>query len=178
MILINLNVQVIEGVLGEVNGQRLEEAYQKKCGVLCELNEVFGKIAKRKQANILVTRVWLNPSEAPNDIDQTAKALKKLITINKIETIKDLSEMHREITSKNNDIQIELAGIKQYVKNMSNENPQTPAKKAGSSNQDTTIDNGRSRNITVKSVAQTNNKGGYRTSDVDEMSAGQYLSER
>lgn len=38
MILINLNVQVIEGVLGEVNGQRLEEAYQKKCGVLCELN--------------------------------------------------------------------------------------------------------------------------------------------
>ena len=65
----------------------------------------------------------MNPSEAPNDIDQTAKALKKLITINKIETIKDLSEMHREITSKNNDIQIELAGIKQYVKNMSNENP-------------------------------------------------------
>ena len=86
--------------------------------------------------------------------------------------------MHREITSKNNEIQIELTGIKQLVASMSDENPQTPAKKAASSNQDTTIENGRSRNATAKSATKTNKKGGYRTSDVDLMSAGEYLSER
>ena len=48
LIYVNINVQVIEGVLGEVNERRLEEAYQKKCSVLCELRGVFGSIAKRK----------------------------------------------------------------------------------------------------------------------------------
>ena len=69
LIYVNINVQVIEGVLGEVNERRLEEAYQKKCNVLCELRGVFGSIARRKQQNVLVTRCWLSDFDVSNDMN-------------------------------------------------------------------------------------------------------------
>lgn len=47
LIVININVQVIEGCVYEVSSRRLEESYKKKCSVLCELNSVFGRMAKR-----------------------------------------------------------------------------------------------------------------------------------
>ena len=60
MVLMNLIIQLIEGNYVAVKDGRIEEAYQKKCAVLCELHEVFGKIAKRKPINILLTREWVN----------------------------------------------------------------------------------------------------------------------
>jgi uncharacterized membrane protein len=57
LVVVNMNVQVIEGVLKSVNSKRVEEAYQKKCGVLVELNRVFGSLAKQKECNVLITRL-------------------------------------------------------------------------------------------------------------------------
>lgn len=55
-LMMNFAIQIAEGGYGSVKEVRMEEAYQKKCEVICELNGVFGKIAKRKNTNILVTR--------------------------------------------------------------------------------------------------------------------------
>jgi len=52
----NLVIALISENYGEVVNMRVEEAYQKKCNVLVELNSVFGGFAKRKNMNILITR--------------------------------------------------------------------------------------------------------------------------
>jgi hypothetical protein len=52
----NLVIALISENYGEVVNMRVEEAYMKKCNVLVELNSVFGRLAKRKNMNILITR--------------------------------------------------------------------------------------------------------------------------
>jgi hypothetical protein len=103
---VNINVQVIEGVLGEVNERRMEEAYQKKCSVLCELRGVFGSIAKRKTSNVLVTRVSINEQDVSNDFNHSVNAIKKVMAINKIEATKGIKQLHRNVTRQNTSIQI------------------------------------------------------------------------
>ena len=56
IVLMNLVIALISENYGEVVNMRVEEAYQKKCNVLVELNSVFGGFAKRKNMNILITR--------------------------------------------------------------------------------------------------------------------------
>ena len=69
---------------------QIEEAYQKKCAVICELNSVFGQIAKRKKTNILITRECIVTSDITLDTDETATGVKKQQAINKIDTLKSL----------------------------------------------------------------------------------------
>jgi hypothetical protein len=97
LILMNLIIQLIEGNYVAVKDGRTEEAYQKKCTVLCELNEVFGKIAKRKAINILITREYVDAPDFNNDTDETAKGLKKVLASNKINTLKNMGELHKTI---------------------------------------------------------------------------------
>lgn len=88
LVVVNLNIQVIESVLKAVNKQRIEEAYQKRCGVLCELNGVFGKLARPKHTNVLITRLSTDQKESQaTGIDKSAIELKKLLALNKIEVL-------------------------------------------------------------------------------------------
>lgn len=115
LIYVNINVQVIEGVLGEVNERRLEEAYQKKCSVLCELRDVFGGIAQRKSQNVLVTRCWLSDFDVSNDMNRQVNAIKKLMALNKIEVVNGIKKMHRDVTAQNTQIQIQLEAMTRDV---------------------------------------------------------------
>lgn len=101
LVVMNLNIQVIETVLKSVNNKRVEEAYQKKCGVLCDLNSVFGKMAKRKTVNVLITRLSTDEKVSESSIDKSAIALKKLIAKNKIEVLKNIDDLHRTATQRN-----------------------------------------------------------------------------
>jgi hypothetical protein len=71
----------------------MEEAYQKKCNIICELNEVFGKIATRKKTNILVTREWVHEADVNEDVNPTVTGVKKQLAINKIDTFKALDSL-------------------------------------------------------------------------------------
>ena len=53
----NMVVALINEVYQEVIETRIEEALQKRCGILCELANIFGKITPPKATNIVVTRV-------------------------------------------------------------------------------------------------------------------------
>jgi hypothetical protein len=52
----NFTIALINDCYQESVPNRTEEAYQKKCGILCELNSVFGKYGKNSETNILITR--------------------------------------------------------------------------------------------------------------------------
>jgi len=100
---------VIETVLKSVSAKRIEEAYQKKCGILCELNQVFGRIAKPKRCNILVTRLSTDQEEdTTNNMDKNSIALKKLIALNKIECLRQIDTLHRVITQRNIKLQVAI----------------------------------------------------------------------
>lgn len=117
LIYVNINVQVIEGVLGEVNERRMEEAYQKKCGTLCELRGVFGAIAAPKYLNVILTRTWENTSEPDeNNFNHTVNAIKKVMAMNKIDCIENVRKLHREQTMKNTEIQIQLGAIEKNLR--------------------------------------------------------------
>ena len=66
--------------------------------MLCELNSVFGKIAKRKTADVLVTRLSTDETVSEGGLDKYAIALKKLIAKNKIEVLKNIDDLHRTAT--------------------------------------------------------------------------------
>ena len=55
-LLLNFAIQIAEGGYNSVSAVQIEEMYKKKCGVICELQAVFGGIAKRKPTNIIITR--------------------------------------------------------------------------------------------------------------------------
>ena len=77
MVFMNFTIAVINDCYGEIIETREEEAYQKKCGILCELEGVFGKFAKKSPTSILVTRESLNIESADNEVNYTLKGLKK-----------------------------------------------------------------------------------------------------
>lgn len=117
LIYVNINVQVIEGVLGEVNERRMEEAYQKKCNTLCELRGVFGAIATPKYMNVIITRTWENTSEADvNDFNHTVNSIKKVMSMNKIECFENIRKLSREQTAKNTEIQITLGRMEKNLR--------------------------------------------------------------
>lgn len=87
IVLMNLVIALISENYGEVVNMRVEEAYMKKCNVLVELNSVFGRLAKRKNMNILITRQSALSSESVKTLSKGSKTLKKLITMNNINTI-------------------------------------------------------------------------------------------
>lgn len=60
MVFMNFTIAVINDCYGEIIDTKEEEAYAKKCGILCELEGVFGNIAKKSPTSILVTRECLN----------------------------------------------------------------------------------------------------------------------
>ena len=66
--------------------------------MLCELNSVFGKIAKRNTADVLVTRLSTDETVSEGGLDKYAIALKKLIAKNKIEVLKNIDDLHRTAT--------------------------------------------------------------------------------
>jgi len=89
-LMMNFAIQIAEAGYGSVASVQIEEAYQKKCAVICELNSVFGQIAKRKKTNILITRECIVTSDITLDTDETATGVKKQQAINKIDTLKSL----------------------------------------------------------------------------------------
>jgi len=95
LILMNLIIALIEENYGAVVTKRVEEAYQKKCGVLVELNSVFGKLAKRKNTNILITREVDFATEKGYRFDRHTYNLKKLILVNQINTQREVHELRR-----------------------------------------------------------------------------------
>lgn len=60
LIFMNFTIALINDSYQDCIPTRIEEAYQKKCGILCELNGVFGKYAKKSDTQILVTRIGQN----------------------------------------------------------------------------------------------------------------------
>jgi len=76
-LMMNFAIQIAEGGYNSVSQVQVEEAYQKKCDVICELNEVFGKIASRKSTNILITRVCIQEPDYNMDTDETVTGVKK-----------------------------------------------------------------------------------------------------
>ena len=77
---------------------RLEESYQKKCAVLCELNSVFGRIAKRKILNILVSRVGENTADNDGDMYFINK-IKRAMLMNRVIMKEDIRKMHVRLTN-------------------------------------------------------------------------------
>ena len=76
IIFMNFTIALINDSYQECILTRIEEAYQKKCGILCELNGVFGKIGQRSPTLILVTRVCQNAAGAEEE-NESLKILKK-----------------------------------------------------------------------------------------------------
>ena len=76
-LMMNFAIQIAEGGYGSVKEVQVEEAYQKKCEVICELNEVFGRIAARKPTNILITRMCIQEPDFNTDTDETVTGVKK-----------------------------------------------------------------------------------------------------
>jgi 16S rRNA U516 pseudouridylate synthase RsuA-like enzyme len=78
---------------------RVEEAYKKKCAVLCELNSVFGTLAKRKTVNIIVTRASAVGKEKSTRLDKNTSGLKKFVIVNNIELQQEVAQLRREVTT-------------------------------------------------------------------------------
>ena len=57
MVFCNMVVALINEVYQETILTRLEEALQKRCGILCELEKIFGKLTPPRSTNIVVTRI-------------------------------------------------------------------------------------------------------------------------
>jgi hypothetical protein len=76
-LMMNFAIQIAEAGYGSVAEVQMEEAYQKKCVIICELNEVLGRIASRKKTNILITREWVHEPDFNDDADQTVTGVKK-----------------------------------------------------------------------------------------------------
>lgn len=112
----NFAIQIAEAGYGSVAEVQEEEAYQKKCEIICELNEVFGSIASRKQTNILVTREWVHEPDFNDDADATITGIKKQQAINKIDTLKGLDQLHRTIAIQNNRIHKQVAELTRLIK--------------------------------------------------------------
>ena len=51
-------IALINEVYQETIQTRVEEALQKKCGILCELEKIFGKVTPPRSNNIIVTRIF------------------------------------------------------------------------------------------------------------------------
>ena len=100
----NLLICIIEEQYAAVVNKRVEESYQKRCSVLCELNEVFGKIAKPKTAKILITRVWINEPDF-NNKDEHQKALSKVVRTNHVDSLKLVHELQQKVSKSNNEVQ-------------------------------------------------------------------------
>ena len=92
-LMMNFAIQIAEGGYGSVKEVQIEEAYQKKCAIICELYEVFGKIASRKSTNILVTREWVHEADVNEDANDTITGVKKQQAINKIDTLKKMDQL-------------------------------------------------------------------------------------
>jgi len=71
----------------------MEEAYQKKCTIICELKEVFGKIAARKPTNILVTREALTSAADYAKPNQIINGIKKQQVCNKTDTLANINKL-------------------------------------------------------------------------------------
>lgn len=94
----NLIIAVINEHYGAVVILRTEETYQKRCAVLCELQSVFGAIAKKKLTNILVTRQGNVGRDASNRMDKATYALKKRIKVSRIDTELQVAQLKREVS--------------------------------------------------------------------------------
>jgi hypothetical protein len=84
--------------------------------VLCELRGVFGGIVKRKNMNVLVTRCWFDDIDVSNDMNHQVNAIKKVMALNKIEVTKGVKKLHREVTTQNTVIQIQLDAMERSVR--------------------------------------------------------------
>lgn len=80
IIFMNFTIALINDSYQESIITRIEEAYQKKCGILCELNGVFGKYAQRSDTLILITRECQNSAGAEEE-NESLKILKKQLLV-------------------------------------------------------------------------------------------------
>ena len=63
LVFCNMVVALINEVYQETILTRVEEALQKRCGILCELQKIFGKVTPPRSTNIVVTRISLDNFE-------------------------------------------------------------------------------------------------------------------
>ena len=102
LVFMNFVIALINECYGEVSEHRFEEAFQKKCAILGELNSVFGSLAQQSSVDILVTRVSENNNDAPESSESdTFKILRKQLISDRIELNMTIQMAQKELISQN-----------------------------------------------------------------------------
>jgi hypothetical protein len=100
LVFMNFVIALINDCYNEVAESRVEEAFQKKCAILCELDSVFGGLAQQRSIDILVTRVSEAKNEVPESgISDTVKVLKKQLISDRIELSEKIQWAQKELVS-------------------------------------------------------------------------------
>jgi hypothetical protein len=100
----------------------MERSYQKKCTVMCELKDVLGWMAKRKDTNILVTREMIESTEY--DLHMTEKRLNRQQSVIKMDIIRKIDQLRRTVQFKNDKVMTEMESLKQIIKKSSSRHPE------------------------------------------------------
>lgn len=100
IIFMNFTIALINDSYQESIPTRIEESYQKKCGILCELNGVFGGFAQKSQTSILVTRECQNSAGAEEE-NEVLKVLKKQLLVDQIELNELIHETQKDLIAQN-----------------------------------------------------------------------------
>ena len=102
LVFMNFVIALINDCYNEVAESRVEEAFQKKCGILCELDSVFVGLAQQRNVDILVTRVSESKNEVPESgVSDTVKVLKKQLISDRIELSEKIQWAQKELISQN-----------------------------------------------------------------------------
>jgi hypothetical protein len=114
IVMMNFTIALINDCYADCIPKRIEQAYQKKCGILCELHKVFGRFAPKHPNNILVTRKGQEESK-PEETNEALKKLKKTLWNDQIEINQLIHQTHKELLQSSEEILALIKRIKQKL---------------------------------------------------------------
>ena len=115
-LMMNFAIQIAEGGYGSVAKTQKEQAYQQKCKIICELNDVFGSFVPRKPNNILVTRLFHKVDLCEGN-NTTVQIFRKQSNRDRFESYSSIVKLRNAVQFQNSRIHKEMTDLKRIISN-------------------------------------------------------------